>query len=195
MLFPGDSEGAGCEPEKGQTLGQQRGQFTALLRIHAAEGKHPVISAVRMQVQSHLDWAVLRESLYLLSDCVDLGLGVDGGGLPGPVEVVAREVAPEVAVDDAVHVEHGEDVEIEVREQPPGLSSLLLSQLPDDFFYQERGPHFAGVLPRQKQDLPLRLLLLSLLFVLFVLLLLFVLYGFAGNEQVGHLVTSDGVAD
>lgn len=74
---------------------------------------------------------------------------------PGSIQVDARERAPVVAVDDAVRVNHGDDLEDEaISELPSRLRGP--GKMPEEPAHHPRGVRFTGVDPRcQKHSFPL----------------------------------------
>lgn len=71
--------------------------------------------------------------------------------VPLAVEVQAGHVGAGHAVDDSVWVDHGNDKELVVFEQPVA-NGFILGQFPDDGFCDEGPCSFAGMLPRQYQN-------------------------------------------
>ena len=66
-----------------------------------------------VQIDNHFDLFFLMSVLYLILDEVDLRVQLFAGVLPSPVEVSSDEWAAVVAVNDAIGVDHGEDLEDE----------------------------------------------------------------------------------
>ena len=125
-LLPVDSKGAGFVPKKGGVSADKLGQFPAFLGVDAAVSKSAVLFAVGVKVDAHLYAVFIVQLGYLFFDVVDLRVDLGGWVLPGPVEIETCQVASEVAVDNPVDVEHGEDVEIVLLEQILALGHILL---------------------------------------------------------------------
>ena len=96
-----------------------------------------------MEVDAHLNAVFIVEFGYFLFDVVYLWVDLGGGVLPGSVEVETGQIAAEVAVDDSVDVEHGEDVKIVLLEQILALGHVLLDQVVDYILDEVGGPGLA----------------------------------------------------
>ena len=142
--------------------------------VFACVAENIVLFAVAMQVKHCLHSAPFCYSLYPPADFSDLGVEHFGGLLPPAVEIYAGDIAPEIAVDDAIHVDHGVYLDYAVFEQIFDLLCLL-EQSAHDAQSHVGGPNFAGMLSGREDDHSL-LLFLSLL---------------ASDRHLGHLVVAN----
>lgn len=113
--------------------------------VFAGVAKYIVLFAVAVQVKHCLHSAPFGQGLNPPANFGQLRVEHFGGLLPPAVEVYARDIAPEVAVDDAVHVDHGVDFDYAVFKHVFGLLCLL-EQSPQDAESHVGRPDFAGML-------------------------------------------------
>ena len=99
----------------------------AVLPVLAAVHEDVELPGVRVQVAVEGDAALLLQLAYHLLDVVDRREGLLDHRLVLPVEVAAGEGAPRVAHDDAVGVQHRDDLRSEYR-QRLGIYSCSIQQ-------------------------------------------------------------------
>jgi len=150
-------EAAVFEREAFEYFAHQEGELLAFARVSgimAAIDEGILLHGVAMQITKKEHFPYLLNAEYHLLEVEYLRMVYFGRVVPLLVEVVARDVAPVVPVDDSIRVEHGYDLEDEVL---PQLLGFVVSgqQKLDDAVTDVAGDRLPWVYSGGDDDIPL----------------------------------------
>ena len=137
-----------CRPRR--HIGEEHWIFAVFVPVE--ETPHP--ATVPMQIKNEFDRLLFAKLADVLLDGVHLWLSDGVGSQPATVEVIARVVTPVVPEIHPVHVDHGNDVEVETPQQKLSLFTVP-QQIQQYFLSDVRAGSLSRVLSTHHHNRPL----------------------------------------